>query len=267
MSFTFPVDANAKAGAVKAVGSGNAFVVPVQLQSGEDGITPVTESSPLPVAGEVSINQETDGTTNKVVATGKAAHDAAASGNPVQVGGVYRATDPAVGDGDAASLRVNTKGEAIVQVSGSNAVEDITVRLHETLITRALKTASEGVSLTPPSGAKGCIVSLGVFGMTGTFSEGQGVYCRLYHYTASSGHNIGVSTTIKSVIGNHEIYWYPGAITGDLAAATTNAVVKIAGVPLPLGSTTGDLRFSIYITGSFGAGEGIDLSAYIDWIY
>lgn len=51
---------------------------------------------------------------------GKDAHDAAASGNPVQVGGVYRATDPAVEDGDVASLRVNAKGEAIVQISGSN---------------------------------------------------------------------------------------------------------------------------------------------------
>jgi hypothetical protein len=37
----------------------------------------------------------------------------------VQVGGVYRATDPAVADGDVASLRVNAKGEAIVQLSGS----------------------------------------------------------------------------------------------------------------------------------------------------
>ena len=50
---------------------------------------------------------------------GWVAHDAAASGNPVQVGGVYRATDPAVADGDMASLRVNAKGEAIVALSGS----------------------------------------------------------------------------------------------------------------------------------------------------
>ena len=51
-------------------------------------------------------------------AQGVVAHDAVASGNPVQVGGVYRATDPNVADGDIASLRVNAKGEALVSLSG-----------------------------------------------------------------------------------------------------------------------------------------------------
>lgn len=50
---------------------------------------------------------------------GTAAHDAAAVGNPVQVGGVYRATDPAVADGDVVSFRLNAKGEAIIQLAGS----------------------------------------------------------------------------------------------------------------------------------------------------
>ena len=56
---------------------------------------------------------------------GTAAHDAAAVGNPVQIGGVYRATDPAVADGDAVSLRVNAKGEAIVSVAGSKLEEQL----------------------------------------------------------------------------------------------------------------------------------------------
>ena len=54
---------------------------------------------------------------------GTAAHDAAAVGNPVQVGGVYRIADPAVADGDAVSLRVNAKGEVITQLSGSNIAD------------------------------------------------------------------------------------------------------------------------------------------------
>lgn len=56
---------------------------------------------------------------NPGVIQGAAAHDAAASGSPVQVGGVYRSTDPAVTDGDAASLRVNAKGELLAQLAGS----------------------------------------------------------------------------------------------------------------------------------------------------
>ncbi len=54
-----------------------------------------------------------------VEAEGKAAHDAAASGNPVQVGGVYRVADPALDDGDAGSARVNVRGELITQSAGT----------------------------------------------------------------------------------------------------------------------------------------------------
>lgn len=97
--------------------------------------------------GKVGIDQTTDGTTNKVHAhsgtaddflananmqindtdvsasnpvpvAGTAAHDAAATGNPVQVGGVYRVTDPVLTDGDAGSLRMNAKGEVIVALTG-----------------------------------------------------------------------------------------------------------------------------------------------------
>lgn len=48
-------------------------------------------------------------------AQGAAAHDAVAVGNPVQVGGVYRATAPAVADGDAVSLLTDAAGRALVQ--------------------------------------------------------------------------------------------------------------------------------------------------------
>lgn len=50
---------------------------------------------------------------------GQAAHDAAANGNPVQAGGVYRVAAPSLGDGDVGSLRVNAKGEALVELTGS----------------------------------------------------------------------------------------------------------------------------------------------------
>ena len=58
------------------------------------------------------------------VSRGAAAHDAAAAGNPVQVGGVYRTADPALANGDVGSLRVNAKGELITatQLTGSTVV-------------------------------------------------------------------------------------------------------------------------------------------------
>ena len=60
-------------------------------------------------------------TSANVTAVGAAAHDAAATGNPVQIGGVYRVADPVLADGDAGSLRLNAKGEARVELTGSNA--------------------------------------------------------------------------------------------------------------------------------------------------
>lgn len=46
----------------------------------------------------------------RLVLAGAAAHDAAAAGNPVQVGGVYRSTNPAVANGDVASLLIDALG-------------------------------------------------------------------------------------------------------------------------------------------------------------
>lgn len=58
---------------------------------------------------------------NPGIIQGPAAHDAAASGNPVQAGGVYRVADPVLADGDVGSIRVNAKGEVLAQLSGSIA--------------------------------------------------------------------------------------------------------------------------------------------------
>lgn len=66
------------------------------------------------------------GDANSGFVAGPAAHDAPAAGNPVQVGGVYRVANPALADGDAGSMRLNARGEAIVELSGSILVEQKT---------------------------------------------------------------------------------------------------------------------------------------------
>ncbi|MBI2322354.1 MAG: hypothetical protein HYU88_09805, partial [Chloroflexi bacterium] len=47
---------------------------------------------------------------------GPAAHDAAASGNPLRVAGVYRATPPAVAAGDLVDLLADAAGRPLVDV-------------------------------------------------------------------------------------------------------------------------------------------------------
>jgi len=71
----------------------------------------------LDASGKIIFSGVVNATISEI--EGKAAHDDPASGKPLQVGGVYRSADPNVANGDVASLRVNQKGEAIVQLSGS----------------------------------------------------------------------------------------------------------------------------------------------------
>lgn len=55
-------------------------------------------------------------TANPGVVQGPAAHDAAASGNPLRVAGVYRGAPPAVADGDVVDLLVDAAGRPLVDV-------------------------------------------------------------------------------------------------------------------------------------------------------
>jgi len=77
------------------------------------------------------------GDANSGFVGGPAAHDAAAAGNPVQIGGVYWATDPNVADGDVASLRVNAKGEVLTQLTGSYEVIDCVIAQNGTASSEA----------------------------------------------------------------------------------------------------------------------------------
>ena len=53
--------------------------------------------------------------------SGTSPHGDPATGNPLQVGGVYRVANPALSDGDAGSIRVNSKGEVLIEQTGSTA--------------------------------------------------------------------------------------------------------------------------------------------------
>ena len=61
------------------------------------------------------------------IINGTAAHDDPATGNPLQIGGVYRVADPALSDGDAGSIRVNSKGEVLTQLTGRTTTKTATI--------------------------------------------------------------------------------------------------------------------------------------------
>jgi len=141
MAFTFPVDSNAKSGAVKSVASGNAFVLPVQLQLGSDGITPIDATNPLDVSaalkagtaiiGKTGIDQSTPGTTNGVQVNaalpagtniiGKTGIDQSTPGttNGVQVNAALPAGTNNIGDIDI----VSAVGSAIVTMHNAAAAD------------------------------------------------------------------------------------------------------------------------------------------------
>ena len=95
-----------------------------------DAIKTAVEGA-IPVGTNAIGSVDVDNFPTDIEVEGTAAHDAAASGNPIQAGGVYRVADPTLDDGDAGSLRVNAKGELITeaQLTGSNAAnyESVTV--------------------------------------------------------------------------------------------------------------------------------------------
>jgi len=125
-----------------------------------------------------------------MVSTGSAAHDAAANGNPVQAGGVYRATDPTLSDGDAGSIRLNSKGEVITQVSGSNTRHLSTATI--TIGTGAAHSAGDVVSTDAgailtfatglPAGSSGIILdSIVKLAQNAVFSGGAGYTLYLFN--------------------------------------------------------------------------------------
>lgn len=162
---------------------------------------------------------ESNASIGEIIAAGKAAHDAAASGNPVQIGGVYRSTDPALSNGDVGSLRVNAKGEALVEVTGSNTQDTASDTI--TIGTGAAHSAGDVVSTDAgeilqfdtglTAGASGVIYSsLVTLGQNAVFSGGAGYY--LYLFNASP---TAQATNAAFDLADADVAGYLGRITID----------------------------------------------------
>ena len=81
--------------------------------------------------GRLQVDVVSGGT---VAQGGDVAHDAVDSGNPVKVGGVYKASPTAVASGDRTEFLTDSSGRQIVSVSGINAVTDINIESQSTTL-------------------------------------------------------------------------------------------------------------------------------------
>lgn len=88
------------------------------LQTSTDSLVTATENMEAAITGTLEVG-------------GAVADDAAASGNPVPVGGRYTATRPTLSDGDRGELRVTTKGELTVapvqELTAADAVANTSI--------------------------------------------------------------------------------------------------------------------------------------------
>lgn len=148
-------DAELRASAVTVTGAGGSFPVTdsggtLSVDDGGGSITVDASSLPLPTGAATAAKQPALGTagtasadvitvqgiasmtalkvdgsavtqpvsfSGDVTVVGKAAHNAAASGNPVLVAGIYEAAGAGLDDGDACALRVTSSGAMTVHVS------------------------------------------------------------------------------------------------------------------------------------------------------
>ena len=61
--------------------------------------------------------------SGRLIMVGPAAHDAAAVGSPLQTGGVYRASDPSLDDGDVGSFLIDTLGRLKINSDWSPSLQ------------------------------------------------------------------------------------------------------------------------------------------------
>lgn len=152
-------------------------------------------------------------------------------------------------------VQVNADGTVVTSLSG---------RKVEIPVTRGIKT-SNGTSytLSSPENAKGAIVHLRIYGVTGTFEAGQGIYIVTRSVTSAADKFAYIcQTTVNAEAKDQVVSWLPGNSLGDgqiFSTYVSNA--KLAGL-LP----QNQLWLNYYITGTFTEGQGFDMAISVTWV-
>lgn len=85
----------------------------------------VSTTPPAYTTGTTRPCSQTTGGAQRVESSGNVASGATDSGNPVKVGGVYRATKPTLADGQRGDVQVGTRGAVAVQLQGVDSANGI----------------------------------------------------------------------------------------------------------------------------------------------
>ena len=130
------------------------------------------------------------------------------------------------------------------------------------VFSRSLRTSSQNTNIMRPAGAKGCIIYLTVYGVTGTFGADQGVRLRA-QLQGIKGYSFGDIYTAPQTMSNRSqiIMLYPGATDANVPAAVGGSRVIAPMFAPPR------ISLSIVVTGTFDVGQGIDCEADIEWLY
>lgn len=157
---------------------------------------------------------------------------------------------------------------------GSNVVDSQAIPIKQfyeeserIVLQRSIRTSSSsGYFITPPDGAKGCVISLTVFGVTGTFQSGEGVGMFFtWRQGKNSTQNVydftAISTPYSSDVKPSTIVIYPGANFQNFSPYHPDHFISI---DAPI---FGTLRLQLRIKGEFKNGEGIDCQLAVQWLY
>lgn len=157
--------------------------------------------------------------TSTVIVAGGEAHDAAASSNPLRIAGVYRATAPAVADGDIVDLLMDAAGRATVLDGGVQEGQ---------ILASAARTATVNSDDQVNPGAKGVIVYVNVTAVSATPS----VTPKLQYKIPNTSTYVDAFTAGAAITatGQYVYVLYPGNLA---IPASGTGVTQLEELPLP----------------------------------
>jgi len=158
-------------------------------------------------------------------------------------------------------ILIRLEGTLNTQLTGSKVEKDTI--LSRTIIDNSHHMKSYNISA--PNNATGFIIYLRVFGVTGSFEEGQGLYLSLFEGDLSNQFLMRMDTAKTTEAKGFTIYRYPllrDDVLGDMRRNTSYSEgFYYSGLPI-----SRNQRLYTYITGDFGEGEGFDAEIKIDFI-
>src|SRR5699024_4685014 len=153
-------------------------------------------------------------------------------------------------------------------LTGSDGANDVrltgSIVEEEVIFDRQILTENSGNSrLFRPNNAKGFIVYLYIYGITGNFSTNDGVRLRIRNYGYTIGRHFSSYNTRVTTTGNrlHVALMYPGVEESSAMGLTSGAsYIAVNSV------ATNNLRVEVEVDGTFDVGEGVDCEVGIEWI-